>query len=106
MRRGNSTPSACPLATLVSISLLGTAVDLQAATVRAEIIGLVCFFGKEYPLFQFMPPKERVIYIMQNKDYYVINNVAAFIYRSLLLVIVKTFSHPGWNMSIKLYYYY
>ena len=47
------------------------------------------FFGfvqSIYPLFQFMLPKEKVIYIMQNKDYDVINKLAAFIYRSLLLV--------------------
>ena len=49
MRRGNSTPSACPLATLVPISLLGTAVDLKAATVRVEIIGLVFFLVKNTP---------------------------------------------------------
>ena len=44
------------------------------------------FVQSLYPPFQFMLPKEKVIYIMQNKDYVVINNFAAFIYRSLLLV--------------------
>ena len=44
------------------------------------------FLQSIHPLFQFMPPKEKVIYIMQNKDYDVINKLAAFIYRSLLLV--------------------
>ena len=47
-----------------------------------------------------MPPKEKVMHIMQNKDYNVITHLATFIY----IIIDKTFSHPGWNMSIKLYY--
>ena len=45
-----------------------------------------CFLQRIYPLFQFMRPKEKVIYILQNKDYNVMNHLAAFIYRSLLLV--------------------
>ena len=49
-------------------------------------IDLFIFVQSLYPPFQFMLPKEKVIYIMQNKDYVVINNFAAFIYRSLLLV--------------------
>ena len=62
-------------------------------------IDFFSFVQSLYPSFQFMLPKEKVIYIMQNKDFVVINNFAAFIYRSLLLV--KTFSHPGCNMSLK-----
>ena len=41
----------------------------------------MAFFGflkSIHPLFQFMPPKEKVIYIMQNKDYNVINHLAVF----------------------------
>ena len=47
-------------------------------------IDFFSFVQNLYPPFQFMLPKEKVIYIMQNKDYVVINNFAAFIYRSLL----------------------
>ena len=38
------------------------------------------------PLFGVSVKREFTVYIMQNKDYVVINNFAAFIYRSLLLV--------------------
>ena len=48
--------------------------------------GIFGFVQSIYPLFQFMLPKEKVIYIMQNKDYDEINKLAACIYRSLLLV--------------------
>ena len=57
--------------------------------VDAMLISKLIFFGfvqSIKPLFQFMLPKEKVIYIMQNKDYEVINKLAAFIYRSILLV--------------------
>ena len=47
---------------------------------------LKSFLQSIHPLFQFMPPKEKVIYILQNKDYNVMNHLAALIYRSLLLV--------------------
>ena len=49
-------------------------------------IYIFSFVQSLYPPFQFMLPKKKVIYIMQNKDYVVINNFDAFIYRSLLLV--------------------
>ena len=48
---------------------------------------VIYYIMQNKDLFQFMPPKEKVTYyIMQNKDYNVINHLAAFIYRSLLLV--------------------
>ena len=76
-------PAGCQCHQRFAMLLTGILAVRAIKSITKDIIVLSVRFAA---IFQFMLPKEKVIYIMQNKDYVVINNFAAFIYRSLLLV--------------------